>query len=210
MLREASHGTDDFYRDRAAITKRLIAEKDFTAVTPGLERHEAFSAQQNARLVRNAEEYHRTMFKGRVSSWNLRDSHMVQTLHALDGHLGAGGAPPRIAVWAHNSHLGDASATEMGERGEWNVGQLVRERHTEDAVLVGFSTHRGWVTVASDWHAPPQRKRRRDGLPGSWEDVFRTHRRHQRRGAAGRGPGVERRRRARDVSVRYLVIKELR
>ncbi|MBC7380183.1 MAG: erythromycin esterase family protein [Burkholderiaceae bacterium] len=141
-------------------------------LTPGLERDEAFYAQQNARLVRNAEEYYRTMFHGRVSSWNLRDSHMVETLYALDRHLATGGEPPRIALWAHNSHLGDASATEMGERGEWNVGQLVRDRYADDAVLVGFSTHRGWVTAASNWHEQPQRKRVRDGLPGSWEDVF--------------------------------------
>jgi len=140
--------------------------------TPGMERDEAFYAQQNARLVRNAEEYYRTMFHARVSSWNLRDSHMVETLQALDRHLGAGGTPPRIAVWAHNSHLGDAGATEMSERGEWNVGQLVRDRYASDAVLVGFSTHHGWVTAASDWDDPPQRKRVRDGLPGSWEEVF--------------------------------------
>ena len=142
------------------------------SLTPGLERDEAFYAQQNARLVRNAEEYYRTMFHGRVSSWNLRDSHMAETLYALDHHLNTTGAPPRIALWAHNSHLGDASATEMGERGEWNVGQLVRERYADDAVLVGFSTHRGWVTAASNWHELPQRKRVREGLPSSWEDVF--------------------------------------
>ena len=142
------------------------------SLTPGLERDEAFHAQQNARLVRNAEEYYRTMFHGRVSSWNLRDSHMVETLYALDRYLAMDGAPPRIALWAHNSHLGDASATEMGERGEWNVGQLVRDRYADDAVLVGFSTDRGWVTAASNWHEPPQRKRLREGLPGSWEDVF--------------------------------------
>ena len=141
-------------------------------LTPGLERDEAFYAQQNARLVRNAEEYYRCMFHGRVSSWNLRDSHMVETLDALDRYLALGGASPRIALWAHNSHLGDASATEMAGRDEWNVGQLVRERYANDAVLVGFSTHRGWVTAASHWHDPPQRKRVRDGLPGSWEDVF--------------------------------------
>ena len=141
-------------------------------LTPGLERDESFYAQQNARLVRNAEEYYRTMFHGRVSSWNLRDSHMVETLYALDRYLTTAGAPPRIALWAHNSHLGDASATEMGERGEWNVGQLVRDRYADDAVLVGFSTHRGWVTAAANWHEPPQRKRVREGLPGSWEDVF--------------------------------------
>jgi erythromycin esterase-like protein len=140
--------------------------------TTGLERDELFYAQQNARLVHNAEEYYRTMFRGRVSSWNLRDSHMVETLQALDRHLGAGGQPPRIAVWAHNSHLGDASATEMGDQGEWNVGQLVRDRYGDEAVLVGFSTHRGWVTAASEWDDPPQVKQVRPGLPGSWEDVF--------------------------------------
>jgi erythromycin esterase-like protein len=139
---------------------------------PGLERDEAFYAQQNARLVHNAEEYYRTMFRGRVSSWNLRDTHMVDTLQALDRHLCTGAAPPRIAVWAHNSHLGDASATEMGDIGEWNVGQLMRDRYSDDTALIGFSTHRGWETAASEWDDPPHRKRVREGLPGSWEDVF--------------------------------------
>jgi erythromycin esterase-like protein len=142
------------------------------ARVPGQERDEAFYAQQNARLVHNAEEYYRTMFRGRVSSWNLRDTHMVETLQALDRHLATGASPPRIAVWAHNSHLGDASATEMGDIGEWNVGQLVRDRYASEAVLVGFSTHRGWVTAASEWDDPPHRKRVREGLPGSWEDIF--------------------------------------
>jgi erythromycin esterase-like protein len=138
----------------------------------GPDRDEAFHAQQNARLVRNAEEYYRTMFQARVSSWNLRDKHMVQMLVALDRHLASAGTPPRIALWAHNSHLGNASATEMGDRGEWNVGQLVRDRFGTAAVLVGFSTHHGWVTAASDWDEPAQRQRVRAGLPGSWEDVF--------------------------------------
>ena len=142
------------------------------SLVPKLERDEAFYAQQNARLVQNAEKYYRTMFHGRVSSWSLRDSHMLETLHASDRHRTTGGAPPRIALWAHNSHLGDASATEMGERGEWNVGQLVRDRYADAAVLVAFSTHRGWVTAASNWHEPPQINRVRDGLPGSWGDVF--------------------------------------
>jgi erythromycin esterase-like protein/predicted phosphoribosyltransferase len=140
--------------------------------TPGLERDEAFYAQQNARLVRNAEEYYRTMFHARVSSWNLRDNHMVETLQALDRYLGSNGGPPKIAVWAHNSHLGDAGSTEMSDRGEWNVGQLMRDRYGADAVRVGFSTHHGWVTAASDWDQPPQRKRVRDGLKDSWEDIF--------------------------------------
>jgi len=140
--------------------------------TGALERDEMFYALQNARLVHNAEEYYRTMFRGRVSSWNLRDSHMVETLRALDHHLAGAGAPPRIAVWAHNSHLGDASATEMGDIGEWNVGQLARDHYGGDAVLVGFSTHHGSVTAATEWDDPPQRKRVREGLVGSWEDVF--------------------------------------
>lgn len=138
----------------------------------GPEGDEAFYARQNARLVRNAEEYYRTMFQGRVSSWNLRDSHMVETLQALDRHLAAYATPPRIAVWAHNSHLGDASATEMGDRGEWNVGQLVRDRWGQAAVSIGLSTHHGSVTAASDWDKPAQRKRVRPGLHGSFEELF--------------------------------------
>ncbi len=139
-----------------------------------LERDEYFYAQQNARLVRNAEAYYRSMFRGRVSSWNLRDSHMVETLTALSQHLGEAAAtdPPHMIVWAHNSHLGDAGATEMGDRGEWNVGQLMRERYGDDAFLVGMSTHHGSVTAASEWDEPPQRKRVRPGLNGSWEAVF--------------------------------------
>jgi erythromycin esterase-like protein len=117
---------------------------------PGADRDDAFQAQQNARLVRNAEEYYRKMFQSRVSTWNLRDSHMMETLVALEEHLASRGTQPRIALWAHNSHLGDASATEMGDGGEWNVGQLVRKRYGRAAVLVGFSTHHGWVTASSD------------------------------------------------------------
>lgn len=140
--------------------------------TPGMERDEAFYAQQNARLVHNAEEYYRTMFQARVSSWNLRDSHMVETLQALEKYLGADGQPQKIAVWAHNSHLGDASATQMGDRGEWNVGQLMRDRYGSEAVRIGFSTHHGWVTAASNWDEPPQRKRVRPGMHESWEELF--------------------------------------
>ncbi|HEY0824992.1 MAG TPA: erythromycin esterase family protein [Ramlibacter sp.] len=136
------------------------------------ERADLFYAQQNARLVRNAEEYYRTMFHGRVSSWNLRDSHMVETLQALEKHLGALGTPAKMVVWAHNSHLGDASATEMGDIGEWNVGQLARDRWGEQAMLVGFSTHHGTVTAASEWDGVHERKRVRPGLAGSYEDLF--------------------------------------
>ena len=129
-----------------------------------------FMAEQNARLVKNAERYYRSMFESRVESWNLRDQHMVETLDALVNHLGASSA--KIAIWAHNSHLGDARATEMGDHGEVNVGQLVRQRYGEDAVLAGFTTYTGTVTAASNWDAPAERKRVRPALPGSYEDLF--------------------------------------
>lgn len=133
---------------------------------------EFFYAEQNARLVKNAEEYYRSMFRGRVSSWNLRDRHMTDTLGALLGHFGGKGLDPRIVVWAHNSHLGDARATQMGDRGEWNVGQLASEKWGDDAFLVGFTTFSGTVTASSDWGAPAERKTVRPALPGSYEALF--------------------------------------
>lgn len=135
-------------------------------------RDEFFFAEQNARLVKNAEEYYRSMFRGRAESWNMRDSHMAETLDALVDHLGSEGRRAKVVIWAHNSHLGDARATEMGEGGELNVGQLVRERYGREAVLVGFSTHAGSVTAASDWDAPAERKRVRPALEGSYELLF--------------------------------------
>lgn len=133
---------------------------------------EYFYAEQNARLAKNAEQYYRTMFHGRVSSWNLRDRHMADTLDALVAHLDRFGGRTKVVVWAHNSHLGDARATQMGDAGEWNVGQLMRERHAAETVLIGLTTHRGTVTAASDWDGPAERKRVRPGLPGSIEALF--------------------------------------
>jgi erythromycin esterase-like protein len=133
---------------------------------------EFFFAEQNARLVANAEEYYRTMLQGRVSSWNLRDRHMGETLDALLSHFDRKGGGARIVVWEHNSHIGDARATELGESGEWNVGQLARERYGSDAVLIGFSTYTGTVTAASDWDQPAECKRVRPALPGSFEALF--------------------------------------
>jgi erythromycin esterase-like protein len=135
----------------------------------GVAADEHFHAEQNARLVKNAEEYYRSMFAARVSSWNLRDCHMADTLDALLRHFEGKGIAPKVVVWEHNSHLGDASATEMGEDGEWNVGQLVRERHGDDARLVGFSTYTGTVTAASEWDGPAERKDVRPGMDGSFE-----------------------------------------
>ncbi len=129
-----------------------------------------FFAEQNARIVTSAEQYYRAMFGGRVESWNLRDRHMVDTLGALVTHREASlGRPEKVVVWAHNSHLGDARATELGAAGEWNVGQLVREQHGASALLVGFLTHTGTVTAASNWDAPAERKTVRPSLPGSYE-----------------------------------------
>ena len=131
---------------------------------------EFFSAEQNARLVMNAERYYRAMYRGRESTWNLRDTHMADTLDALRERMP--GASRGVVVWAHNSHLGDARATDMGRRGEVNLGQLVRERYGGNACSIGFSTFDGTVTAADDWDAPMERKRVRPGLAGSYERVF--------------------------------------
>jgi erythromycin esterase-like protein len=135
-------------------------------------RDEFFFAEQNARLVKNAEEYYREMFRGPVSSWNLRDCHMTDTLFALADHLKGQNIPPKIVVWAHNSHLGDARATEMGASGEWNVGQLVRQRAEGRTYLIGFTTYIGTVTAAANWDEPAQLKRVNPGLKDSIELLF--------------------------------------
>jgi len=134
-----------------------------------VDRDAFFFAEQNARLVKNAEEYYRAMFHERVSSWNLRDTHMAETLSALAHHLGP---KSKIVVWAHNSHLGDARATEMGQRGELNLGQLVRQRYEKEATLIGFTTYTGTVTAASGWDSPAERKHVNPGLAGSYETLF--------------------------------------
>jgi len=150
-------------RDR----RRDLLKRDGLAVED-----ELFEAEQNARVVKNAEEYYRAMFLGRVSSWNLRDTHMADTLDALLAHLDRRVGKAKVVVWAHNSHVGDARATQMGEAGELNIGQLARERHPGEARLIGFSTYHGTVTAASDWGGPAERKRIRPALPGSYEELF--------------------------------------
>jgi erythromycin esterase-like protein len=129
-----------------------------------------FDATHNARLVASAEEYYRAMYESSAQSWNLRDTHMFETLTSL---LDAWGPDARAVVWAHNSHLGDASATEMGRmRGELNVGQLCRERFGTAAALIGFGTHTGSVAAASDWDAPMQVMRVRPSREDSYEHQF--------------------------------------
>jgi erythromycin esterase-like protein len=151
----------DFRRRTAELMRRdgRLAEDEF------------FFAEQNARLIKNAEAYYRSMFRGR-ESWNLRDTHMAETLDALTAHLSRQGQRAKVVVWAHNSHLGDARATEMGQHGELNVGQLVRQRYSRDVVTIGFSTYTGTVTAATDWDAPAERKRVRPALPDSYEALF--------------------------------------
>ena len=135
-------------------------------------RDEYFFAEQNARLVKNAEEYYREMFRGRVSSWNLRDRHMAETLSELAVHLETERPAAKIVVWAHNSHLGDARATDMGASGEWNVGQLVREKYADQAVLLGFTTYAGTVTATSNWDEAAQLKTILPGIKNSYELLF--------------------------------------
>ncbi|MGH8807453.1 MAG: erythromycin esterase family protein, partial [Noviherbaspirillum sp.] len=132
---------------------------------------ELFYAQQNARVAKSAEAYYRTMFRNRDESWNLRDTHMADSLDALLEHIGQyKRSRARIVVWAHNSHIGDASATEMGDRGQLNLGQLVRQRHPRsDTYLIGFTTHTGTVTAASDWDGPAERKNVLPSRPDSVE-----------------------------------------
>lgn len=133
---------------------------------------EYFFAEQNARLVANAEAYYRAMFGGRAEAWNVRDEHMMGTLEALLAHLGRPGRPARAVVWAHNSHLGDARATQMGTGGELNLGQLARQRFGQQAWLIGLTTHTGSVTAARHWDDPAERRHVRPSLAGSYERLF--------------------------------------
>lgn len=132
-----------------------------------------FFATQNARLVKNAENYYRSLLEGRVSTWNIRDQHMMETLNVLADHLESRyNRPAKIIVWAHNSHVGDARATEMGERGELNLGQLIREQHNRHTYNLGFSTYEGFVRAATDWGEDSEEKQVIAGLPGSYEELF--------------------------------------
>ena len=134
---------------------------------------EAFSTERNAHVVRDAEVYYRAMFKGRVSSWNLRDEHMADTLNALLEHLDHDDAgQSRIVVWAHNSHVGDARATEVYADGQTTLGTLARELLPDKTRLIGMSTYTGTVTAASEWGGIAERKTVRPGLPNSVEELF--------------------------------------
>jgi erythromycin esterase-like protein/predicted phosphoribosyltransferase len=151
--------------------RRIAAE---AAMDGGLlDEDRAFYAEMNAQLVVDAEAHYRAVYRGGHDSWNLRDRHMVRALGALVEHLGRDGAVVRAVVWEHNSHVGDARATDMGQAGQVNVGQLVRERFgAQRTFVVGFTTYTGTVTAASDWGADAERKHVRRALPGSWEQLL--------------------------------------
>jgi erythromycin esterase len=130
----------------------------------------AFNAEQNALVAVGAEQYYRTMIEGGPASWNIRDYHMADTLDRLIQHYGTG---TKAIVWEHNTHIGDARATDMASAGMINVGQLVRDRHTEDGVvLVGFGSYEGSVIAGTQWGAPIQRMQVPAAREGSWESVL--------------------------------------
>jgi erythromycin esterase-like protein len=148
------------YGQKNHIRNREMAEEAF------------FNAEQNARIAKNAERYYRNMFQGHVRSWNLRDTHMADTLELIRNHLEKKSRSPKIIVWAHNSHLGDARATDRSQVGEINIGQLARERYGDMVYSVGFTTHEGTVTAAPEWDKPSLIKRVRPSIFGSWEHLF--------------------------------------
>jgi erythromycin esterase-like protein len=133
---------------------------------------EYFNALQNARVVRNAEGVYGAMYRSQAPAWNLREQHMAVSLDDLMAHLSRGGNRAKIAVWAHSSHLGDGRATEKREDRLVNVGQLVREQHGGETVLIAFTTNRGAVTAASDWDGPPEIKELRPAFSDSYEALF--------------------------------------
>ncbi|MGE3625264.1 MAG: protein-L-isoaspartate(D-aspartate) O-methyltransferase [Hyphomicrobiales bacterium] len=167
---------------RAALSGRYpICERDVVDMLGDLLKKHAeykgrdgerfLDAVQNARLITSAERYYRIMYYGSRASWNLRDGHMFETLQSLLSHYGSGS---KVAVWAHNSHVGDASATEMSARGELNIGQLCRREFGDKAFLIGFGTDEGTVAAASDWDGPMEIKTVRASLPESYEALCRA------------------------------------
>ena len=146
---------------------RELGTRNFNCLSE--ECDEWLDAAANARLVKNAEAYYRVMYHGAAESWNLRDTHMFETLCQL---LDAKGPSSKAIVWAHNSHIGNAAFTDMGQRrDEINIGQLVKGRFGDEARLIGFGTHTGTVAAADDWDEPMKVKRVRPSLPGSYERV---------------------------------------
>ncbi|MET3650634.1 erythromycin esterase family protein [Dyella japonica] len=158
---------------REQLCEMVARAKDYQRNDGPTATDDYFFAERNAYVVAHAETYYRAMFGSRVASWNLRDAHMVHTLFALQRHLQHQGGRGRILVWAHNSHVGDARATDMSLGGEHNVGQLVRERgQMGDALLIGFTTYTGTVAAAEKWDGDVRFQRVKPAMSGSYEELF--------------------------------------
>ncbi|MFN7039226.1 MAG: erythromycin esterase family protein [Alphaproteobacteria bacterium] len=152
-----------------------IQSKIYSYVQEGnLTYSEYFNIEQNAILIKNAEKYYRTIYKSKVESWNIRDSHMVEILENIDKYISAEKfKEAKIIVWAHNSHIGDARATQMGKDfKEFNIGQLLKEKYEEEAYSVGLFTNKGTVTAASTWDGEVERKFINPALEDSYEYFF--------------------------------------
>ena len=157
--------------DEAVSVLRALRDKAFEYREDGGEAY--FNAEQNALVARNAELYYRTMVRGGSASWNVRDHHMVDTLDRLTAYHRQFNPDAKAIVWEHNTHIGDARFTNMASSGMVNVGQLVRQAHGEEGVvLIGFGSHRGTVIAGEEWGAPMQRMRVPEARAGSWEDVM--------------------------------------
>lgn len=165
--RAAEHGGQDPCEAEAIAQLVELQRRDGELAAGDPDEH--FFAEQNARLARNAETYYRAIFRGREESWNVRDTHMADSLDALADHL-SDGEQAKLVVWAHNSHLGDARASAMGwRRSELNLGQLVRERHPDQTFVLGQTTYRGSVFASDEWNEPGRIKTVNDALAGSVE-----------------------------------------
>lgn len=162
--------------ERAIIEQILLLQKDRIEYLKkdGFPRIDAqFCAEQNAKIVRNAAFYYEALFTGSVNTWNLRDSHMFDTIEALAKHLtGSRQRETKIIVWAHNSHIGDAQATDMGARGEYNIGALIRAKYPKESKLIGFTTSVGSVIAAQEWDGPFYAQKMRPPLTESYEHIF--------------------------------------
>ncbi len=161
--RRSSAGIQPYEKDILAMLRELLARRLDYAAQDG---DEFFDAAMNARVVAGAERYYRAMFYGAAESWNLRDQHMFDTMRSVLAH---GGDAAKIVIWEHNSHVGDAGATEMAARGEHNVGHLCRELLGDGAYIIGFGTDHGVVAAAHDWDEPMERMSVRPARRDSYE-----------------------------------------
>lgn len=158
-------------RDLSVNAHKYLSQDTADALT----KENYFVAEQNALVVKDAEHYYRSLFEGSdAHSWNIRDKHMMQTLNNCIQFKQEQGDPGKAIVWAHNSHVGNARVTSMGQRGEINIGQLTREQFGDKVFSVGFTTSTGTVTAASNWGGAVERKTIRQPLPGSCEEIFQS------------------------------------